>query len=203
MATAAPENITHPDTRAQWRAWLARHHARSEGVWLVMWKKASGKARMSYDEVVFEALCFGWIDSKPRALDEMRSMLWLAPRKPRTGWSEINKQRVADAIAQGRMQPAGLAKVEAAKLDGSWAALDAVERLEVPEDLAAALKAPGPAHDHFAAFPRSVKRGILEWIASAKTAPTRRRRVQETAEKAARNERANQWPAATAKRAVR
>jgi uncharacterized protein YdeI (YjbR/CyaY-like superfamily) len=176
-----------------WRRWLVANHTRANGVWLVSYKQVSGKARYDYNAAVEEALAFGWIDSKPRALDDERTMLWFAPRKPRTGWSAPNKERVARLIADGRMTPAGQAKVDAAKADGSWTKLDAVEALEVPRDLAAALGAHPPAAEHFAAFPRSVKRGILEWIANAKQAETRQRRVMETATLAAKNHRANQW----------
>jgi uncharacterized protein YdeI (YjbR/CyaY-like superfamily) len=189
----APDNSTHPNTRAEWRRWLKQHHSRAEGVWLVFWKKASGKVQMDYDQAVEEALCFGWIDSKPRSLDEMRTLLWMAPRKSGSGWSAPNKLRIERAIAAGQMTAAGLAKIEAAKADGSWAALDAVERLEIPPDLALVLAQHAPAAANFDAFPRSVKRGILEWISNAKTAPTRQRRVLETAQRAALNERANQW----------
>jgi uncharacterized protein YdeI (YjbR/CyaY-like superfamily) len=148
---------------------------------------------VTYDEWVEEALCFGWIDSKPRSLDEDRSMLWFAPRKAGTGWSRLNKARVARAIESGRMMPAGLAKIEAAKRDGSWTALDAVEALTLPADLQQALAQYAAAKSYFDQFPRSVKRSILEWISNAKTAATREKRVVETARLAAVNERANQW----------
>jgi uncharacterized protein YdeI (YjbR/CyaY-like superfamily) len=181
------------ESRAQWRRWLSKHHARPDGLWLVTWKKTSGGPHVSYDDVVEEAVAHGWIDSKSRALDAERSMLWLAPRKPRTGWSAPNKARVERLLAANRMHAAGLAKIEAAKQDGSWAKLDAVEQLAVPPDLAAALKQHPPAATHFDAFPRSVKRGILEWIVQAKKPETRARRIDETALLAQRNERANQW----------
>jgi uncharacterized protein YdeI (YjbR/CyaY-like superfamily) len=187
------ENSTQPATLADWREWLALHHSQVEGVWLVLWKQASGKARLSYGELVEEALCFGWIDSKPRALNADRSMLWVAPRKPGTGWSRINKLRVDHAIAAGRMTKAGLDKVRAAQRDGSWSALDAVESLSIPSDLAQALARHEPAAACFEQFPRSVKRSILEWIASAKGPAARSRRVEETAKLAAMNKRANQW----------
>lgn len=189
-----PPNSTHPHSPEDWRAWLAAHHTRGEGVWLIRYKKATGKPSLSYDEAVEEALCFGWVDSLPRALDAARSMLYFAPRKPGSGWSRKNKERIARLTAAGRMQPAGRAKVDAAKADGSWSALDAIENLEVPDDLQAALAAHPPAAEHFGAFPRSVKRGILEWIASAKREATRAKRVEETARLAAENVRANQWP---------
>lgn len=146
-----------------------------------------------YDELVEEALCFGWIDSKPRALDANRSMLWFAPRKAGTGWSRLNKARVTRAIKAGRMTPSGLKKVNEAKRDGSWAALDAVEALELPPDLLRAFAKYPLARDNFEKFPRSTKRSILEWIGNAKTTATRDKRVAETASRAAVNERANQW----------
>lgn len=191
--TEAPKNSVHPLSITEWRAWLIEHHQREEGIWLITYKKATGKPRIDYDAAVTEALCFGWIDSKPNKLDDERSLLWFAPRKPGTGWSRLNKERIARMIAAGKMAPAGLAKVEAAKADGSWAALDAIENLEVPEDLAAALAEYPNAATHFDAFPRSVKRGILEWIASAKRAETRAKRIAETARLAEENQRANQW----------
>lgn len=188
-----PPNSTHPKTRAEWRDWLAQHHTQTAGIWLISYKKAAGKPQFSYDEAVEEALCFGWIDSKPNKLDSERSMLWFAPRKSGTGWSKLNKTRVERLIAQGLMQPAGLAKVEAAKQDGSWNALDAVEALEIPPDLAQALAVYESAQQNFEAFPRSAKRGILEWIAAAKKPETRTKRITETAQLAAQNLRANQW----------
>lgn len=190
-----PTNAVHPLTRAEWRTWLQENYTRREGIWLVSYKKASGKPRFDYAEAVEEALCFGWVDSKANKLDEERSLLWFAPRKSRTGWSKINKERVDKLIAAGLMMPAGLAKIEAAQQDGSWNALDGVEALEIPPDLAMALADNPPAADHFAAFPRSVKRGILEWIGNAKRAETRAKRVTETATLAAKNKRANQWRA--------
>ena len=162
-------------------------------MWLVTFKKASGKPVIGYGEAVEEALCFGWVDSKPGKVDAARTKLWFAPRKAGTGWSRPNKERVGRLTAAGLMTPAGLAKVDAAKADGTWTSLDAVEDLVVPPDLATALAAYPPAADHFAAFPRSAKRGILEWIHTAKRPDTRAKRVAETATLAARNERANQW----------
>jgi uncharacterized protein YdeI (YjbR/CyaY-like superfamily) len=174
-----PPNSIHPLTRAEWRAWLEKYHMRGGGVWLITYKKATGMSRMEYDEAVEEALCFGWVDSKPNKLDDERSLLWFAPRKPGTGWSRPNKERVARLIGAGLMAPAGLAKVEAAQADGSWNALDAVEALELPADLEQALTVDPAAQRYWDAFPRSVKRGILEWIASAKTSSTRRARVDD------------------------
>jgi uncharacterized protein YdeI (YjbR/CyaY-like superfamily) len=190
---AAPENSIHPKSLAEWRSWLTANHQQPAGIWLISYKKATGKLAFDYDAAVEAALCFGWIDSKPNKLDADRTMLWFAPRKPGTGWSKPNKIRIERAIVEGRMTAAGMAKIEAAKRDGSWAKLDAVENLEIPDDLAVALAAHPPAADNFAAFPRSAKRGILEWILNAKTPPTREKRILETATLAAENIRANQW----------
>ncbi len=191
--TEPPENSVHPLTRAEWRAWLEQHHGRAEGVWLVSYKQATGKPRVTYDEAVEEALCFGWVDSKGNKLDAERSLLWFAPRKGRSGWSRPNKERVERLIAAGLMTPAGLAKIEAAQADGSWSLLDAVENLEIPPDLAEALAAYPAASENFNAFPPSARRGILEWIVQAKTPGTRAKRVAETARLAQENQRANQW----------
>lgn len=189
----SPPNSVHPLSRAEWRAWLEQHHTQTDGVWLITFKKATGQPRVEYEEAVEEALCFGWIDSKPNKLDDARSMLWFAPRKPGTGWSKPNKERVEQLIQAGQMAPAGLAKVVAAKQDGSWNALDAIEALDVPPDLERALTTNPTAKQYFDAFPRSVKRGILEWIATAKTAETRAKRIEETVRLAGENKRANQW----------
>lgn len=191
--TPAPANSVHPLSRAEWRQWLAQHHTRTEGIWLISYKKATGQPRFDYDEAVAEALCFGWIDSKPNKLDAERSLLWFAPRQAGSGWSKPNKDRVEKLIAEGLMAPAGLAKIVAAQQDGSWSALDEIEALEIPSDLAAALGEHPTAAEYFAQFPRSAKRGILEWIANAKKPETRAKRIAETARLAAENLRANQW----------
>ena len=120
-------------------------------------------------------------------------MLWFAPRKPGTGWSRSNKERVERLTAAGLMTPAGLTKIEAAKQDGYWTKLDRVEELEIPLDLEQALGGYAEARKHFESFPRSVKRAILEWITIAKRPETRARRVEETSRLAAENRRANQW----------
>lgn len=185
--------LVHAETREAWRDWLAEHHATAAGVWLVSWKKATGRPAVGYDAAVEEALCVGWVDSTGRRLDDERAMLYFAPRTPRSGWSRPNKERVARLGAAGLMRPAGHAAVDAAKANGSWTLLDAVEDLVVPDDLRAALDAHPGARGHWEAFPRSAKRALLEWIVQAKRPETRARRVGETARLAARNERANQW----------
>lgn len=185
--------LVHPETRGQWRAWLAAHHATARGVWHVSWKAATGRPRVAYEQAVEEALCFGWVDSLARRVDDERFRLLYTPRTRGSGWSRPNKERVARLLAAGLMEPAGLAVVEAAKADGSWSLLDDVENLVEPDDLRAALDADPAARTNWDAFPRSAKRGILEWIRQAKRPETRARRVAETATLAARNERTNEW----------
>ncbi len=181
-----------PDRQA-WRAWLDEHHATARGVWLVYYKKGSGRPRVDYGDAVEEALCAGWIDSRPNALDAERSTQLFSPRKPRSPWSRLNKRRVESLIAAGLMRPAGLAVVEAARADGSWSAYDATEDLTVPDDLASALAADPAAHANFDLFPPSSKKNILWWISSAKRPETRAKRVAETVRLAAENKRANHY----------
>jgi uncharacterized protein YdeI (YjbR/CyaY-like superfamily) len=181
------------ETRAEWRTWLEANHLTAKGAWLVFNKKSSGKPHVSYDEGVEEALCFGWVDSKPGTVDANRSKLYYSPRNPKSNWSRPNKIRIEKLFAAGLMTDAGLKMVEIAKKTGTWTILDAVEDLITPDDLAIALKALPMAEDNFNAFPRSVKRGILEWLVNAKTPETRQKRINETATLAAQNIRANQY----------
>jgi uncharacterized protein YdeI (YjbR/CyaY-like superfamily) len=185
--------MTHPTTRVQWRAWLAAHHLEPDGVWVISWKKATGKPAVTYGDAVEEALCVGWVDSKPASLDEDRGLLWFSPRRPRSGWSRPNKERVERLVAAGLMEPAGLAVVAAARADGSWSMLDAVEDLLEPDDLARALDAEPRARAAWDGFPRSARRGILEWIVQAKRTETRAARVATTVSEAREGRRANQW----------
>jgi uncharacterized protein YdeI (YjbR/CyaY-like superfamily) len=181
------------ESPAQWRAWLEAHHGTSPGIWLITWKKASGRPLLSYDAIVDEALCYGWVDSRPRSIDSQQSARLITPRKPASNWSARNKTRVEQLTAAGRMQPPGLAAVAAAKANGAWTALDQVETLTEPPDLTAALDATPSARYYWDAFPRSARRAILEWIGNAKTSTTRQARIQRTAHDASRNIRANQW----------
>ena len=167
-------------SRAEWRAWLARNHDTARGVWLVTYKKKSGKPHLSYDELVEEALCFGWIDSRGNTLDTERTKLMITPRKRGSGWSRVNKERIDRLLANGLMTPAGLAKIEAAKVDGSWTALDDIEAMIVPPDLDAALRAEPDALAGWERFAPSVKKPLLQWVASAKRPETRGTRVAET-----------------------
>lgn len=179
--------------RAGLRGWLLRHHANSKGVWVVRVKQSAGGA-LGWNDLVEEALCFGWVDSLPRTIDARRTALLLTPRKPKSKWSAKNKAHVADLEARGLMHASGAAVVALAKKNGTWSALDGVSRLEVPADLADALRAQPPARTNWDAFPPSARRGILEWIEAAKRPETRAQRVKETSTLARQNLRALQWP---------
>lgn len=181
------------ESRAGWRAWLAEHHATESGCWAVAWKKASGGPYVPYPEIVEEALAYGWIDGLRRRLDEPRSMLLVTPRAPTSKWSAANKDRIDRLAGAGLMAPAGLAVVAAAKAAGTWTALDAVERLEEPDDLRTALDRVPRARAHWDAFPPSTRRAILDWIGNARRPQTRATRVDESARLAGENVRANQW----------
>ncbi|MEO0648957.1 MAG: YdeI/OmpD-associated family protein [Cyanobacteria bacterium J06650_10] len=182
-------------SRQQWRNWLATHYQQSESIWLVTYKKHTDKKYadsryLAYDAIVEEALCFGWIDSLPRRLDEDRTMLLLSSRKPKSVWSKLNKERAAVLIKGGRMMPAGLAKIERAKADGSWTFLDDVEALIVPEDLTEALRENQAAKETFDGFNDSSKKGILQWLKMAKRQNTRQRRIEKIVSKAMVGEKA-------------
>jgi len=166
-------------TRAELRAWLEANHATHGPVWLVTHKKHHADY-LSYDAIVEEALCFGWIDSTARALDADRSKLYFRQRKPGSNWSGINKRRVEALERAGLMTDAGRAPIERAKADGTWTILDDVEALVVPPDLTALLEANPTARANFEGYPRSAKMAFLWWIKSAKTEPTRSKRLEGT-----------------------
>ena len=192
MADKKTLTRVHPKTKGEWRHWLQRNHADEKGAWLVTYKKATGKPRVEYADAVGEALCFGWVDSNSKTLDEQRSMLMFTPRNPKSAWSKPNKERIERLTKEGRMEEAGSHAVAVAKANGAWNALDSVEALIVPPDLVKALGRNKKAKQHFDAFPPSAKKQILWWIESAKRDETRQRRVSETVRMAAQNVRANQ-----------
>lgn len=193
MSDRRPE--VHVDSGAELRAWLEANHDSSDGVWLVTHKKTSATGPyVSWTEIVDELIAYGWVDSVQKRFDEDRSKIQITPRKPKSKWSRVNKERVERLTAEGRMAPPGIAMVELAKETGTWTALDAVERLEEPDDLRAALDAVPDARRHYDAFPPSSRRAILEWVTSAKRPATREARIAETVALAAEDLRASDWP---------
>lgn len=183
----------HAKDRSTWRKWLEENHAQASSVWLTIYRKDSGISSVYYDEAVDEALCFGWVDSKPNKRDDESYYQFFSRRNPKSNWSRVNKNKIAKLIAENRMAPAGLAMVEVAQQSGSWTALDEVENLVVPPDLQKAFDENRPAFDHWKAFPPSARRGILEWIRNAKRPETRAKRIAQTVTMAAQGLRANQY----------
>lgn len=173
--------------RREWREWLQKNHLTSLGIWLIYYKVKSGKPSVKYSEAVQEALCFGWIDSKVKSLDEDRYQQIFTPRKPKSVWSKLNKQYIAQLIEQGLMTENGLEKIAVAKQDGSWTSLDAVEALTIPIDLQQALEANQTAKLNFEKFSNSLKKNILFWIDSAKRPETRLKRIEQTIISVAQN----------------
>lgn len=163
--------------RAVWRSWLEAHGETSSAVWLVYYKKDSGQPSITWNEAVEEALCFGWIDSKAKPIDNLRYMQYFSPRKPKSAWSKINKASVERLVADGLMREPGLRAVETAKANGSWTALDDIEALVIPDDLAAAFAASPGTRERFDCLSRTNRRIILQRIATAKRPDTRAKRI--------------------------
>jgi len=182
---------THPKTRSQWRKWLQKNHSTSPGIWLIYYKKDTGKRKFDYADAVEEALCFGWIDSQPRKLDDERAMLKFTPRKPKSIWSKLNKQRIEKLIEQKLMTTAGINKIEEAKKNESWNTLNSSDfhatNNSLPEELRKAMSKNKKALKNFLAFPPGYRKRFLYWIDSAKTAGTKAARIKQTLLMAAAN----------------
>jgi len=182
---------THPKTRSQWRKWLEKNHSTSPGIWLIYYKKDTGKRKFDYADAVEEALCFGWIDSLPRKIDDERSALKFTPRKPKSIWSKLNKQRIENLIEQKLMTSAGLDKIELAKKNGSWDTLNSsdhhADNNSMPNELKKTLSKNKKALANFLAFSPSYRKRFLFWIDSAKTPGTKGARIKQTFLMAAAN----------------
>jgi uncharacterized protein YdeI (YjbR/CyaY-like superfamily) len=169
-----------PKSRGAWRRWLEKNHGEAGEVWLVFYKRHTGKPTLSYNDAVEEALCFGWIDGIKKSVDAERYMHRFTPRKPGSKWSESNKRRVARLVEAGLMAPAGEKAVAEAKASGNW---DAPARpdidLSTPPELDARLSKDPKAAAFFESLAPSYRRQFIAWIASAKRADTRKRRADE------------------------
>ena len=169
---------------------LARHHADARGVWVANWRNRSGRAPLPYEEVVLEALCFGWIDSTVNTLDDDRGLQLVTPRRPKSSWTRLNRRRVAELEAAGLMTDAGRRSVEVAKANGWWTILDSVEDLIEPPELAAALDATPAARVAWDGFPPSARKQMLFWLVSAAKPETAWKRVETIVAEAAEGRRA-------------
>jgi uncharacterized protein YdeI (YjbR/CyaY-like superfamily) len=174
------KDIHVPASRAGWRSWLTSNPERSDGLWIVYRKKSSDLDGPTYDDLVEEALCFGWIDSRVRRVDDERVMQWFSPRRPGGLWSALNKARVQRLVDDGLMTDRGRAAIDAARADGSWSQIDDVDALVLPDDLQTALAGAAEAQDAFEALSESAKRRYLWWISSAKRPTTRAARIDAT-----------------------
>jgi uncharacterized protein YdeI (YjbR/CyaY-like superfamily) len=174
-----------------WRAWLEEHCRTAESVWLIVHHRKSTTPSVHFHESLEHALCFGWVDSKAHKRDAESFYLCFIPRDPNSAWSAISRRRAERMIATGQMTPRGQAAIDLAKRTGKWDALTAAQECIVPDDLQRLLDENAVAAQHFHAFPPPSQRVILEWIAKARRADTRARRLAETVKLAAMNIRAN------------
>ncbi|MGC5259180.1 YdeI/OmpD-associated family protein [Gordonia sp. DT218] len=188
MADPDAEHL-HPGSLDEWHSWLRENHDKSGGVWFVFWRKESGNPPLDYDEVVREALCWGWVDGHTRTIDDARRGMWFTRRGRNSAWAASNKARVTDLIAQDRMQPAGRSVIDDAKARGLWTLLDDAEALVESPELTAALNAVPQARANWDAFPPSARKFGLSQLAFAKQQATKRKRIATIVEKASRNER--------------
>ena len=165
---------------AAWNEWLEEHHAASPGVWLKIAKKASGIGTVNHPEALEEALCYGWIDGQRAPHDESFFLQRFTPRRPRSKWSQVNRDKVTKLIAEGRMKPAGLAQIEAAKQDGRWEAAYAPQSSQaIPEDFQRALEQNPAAYEFFKTLRGTRRYSFLYRIQDAKRPETRARRIEQ------------------------
>jgi uncharacterized protein YdeI (YjbR/CyaY-like superfamily) len=176
------------ENREDWRSWLEKNHDKETEVWLVHYKKSPGKRGMTLEESVEEAICFGWIDGKLRKMDDERFVLRFSPRKAKSVWSKINKERAERLTESGRMTDAGLAKIEEAKKSGFWnLAYTNKIKEAMPSDLKKALMKDKRAWENFQRFANSYRNMYIDWVNAAKTDETRRRRIKKTVEQSLQN----------------
>jgi uncharacterized protein YdeI (YjbR/CyaY-like superfamily) len=177
----------HVTSREEWRAWLAKHHASETEVWLIYCKKQSGQPRIPYDHAVEEALCFGWIDSIVKRIDDQKFAQKFTPRRDFTKWSTLNKRRVRKLIGEGRMTEVGLAKFDPSVLNEEPQAKQSKVDLDIPRFVKQALMASPMAWKHFQNLAPSYRRNYIAWIMNAKQDETRQRRLREAISLLAQN----------------
>lgn len=179
-----PKNSFCPSNKDEWREWLEKNHKKEESIWLIFYKKKSANFNLSWSQAVDEAICFGWIDSVKKSLDEERYIQYFTKRKPTSIWSKINKNKVETLTKQGLMSDAGLKCVRIAKENGSWTILDTVEKLIIPEDLEHKFQQYPNSKDYFQSLSVVIRKRLLYWVISAKKKDTREKRIGEIAEMA-------------------
>ncbi len=193
MHLNSKESAFYPKTRNEWREWLIKNYTTEKNVWLILYNKNSKNPTISYDDAVEEAICFGWIDSKPNKRDNESHFLLFSQRKPKSNWSNANRLRAEKMIQLGLMTEQGQALIDLAKRTGTWDALVDVQKSVIPPDLQEQFDKNKKACDNFLNFPESSKRIILEWIIIAKKPETREKRINETVNLAEKNIKANHY----------
>ncbi len=163
----------------EWRTWLHDNHTVSDGVYLIFYKVESNKPSMRWEEAVKVSLCYGWIDSTVKRLDNERRRQYFCPRKPKSVWSKVNKNYIIDLIKNELMHESGLASIEVAKSNGSWTALDNVENGVIPADLQKAFNKNHEAFNNYQNFARGYRKSYLYWLNQAKRQETRDKRITE------------------------
>ena len=176
-----------PYDKKDWRKWLKLNHNNKDAVWLIFYKKKSPNHNLTWSESVGEALCFGWIDSTKRTIDNEKYKQYFSKRKSKSNWSKINKDKVKTLIDQGLMEEEGYKSIEIAKENGSWTILDGVEALIIPEDLKEECANYKGSIEYFDSLSKSDKKILLYWIVSAKRKETRQKRILEIVENASKN----------------
>ena len=182
-----------PANRQDWRNWLLENHRSRQSVWLIYYKVKAGKPTVKYNDAVDEALCFGWIDSKAKPIDDERFMQFFSKRKAKSVWSKINNEKVERLISEGLMTDAGFESIAIAKQNGFWSILDTAESLEIPDDLEAEFQKNPDSKDYFLSLSRSDKRNILQWLVLAKRIETRQKRITEIVELAGQRQKPKQF----------
>ena len=176
-----------PKSRADWRGWLEKNHQSKQSVWLIYYKVSTKYPSLSWSEAVDEALCFGWIDSTKKTIDDKRYMQYFSKRKSTSTWSKINKDKVTLLIQNNLMTKAGFDSIKIAKQNGTWSLLDDVEKLIIPNDLRIALDKNEGSMDFFQSQSKSIKKQLLYWVIIAKRAVTREKRIEEIVQSAAKS----------------
>ncbi|WP_411031940.1 YdeI/OmpD-associated family protein [Spongiimicrobium sp. 3-5] len=171
----------------EWRNWLHVHHHASQGIYLILYKVDHPNESMRWEEAVRVAICYGWIDSTVKSLGDGKRRQYFCPRKPKSVWSRVNKTHIEELLALGLMHESGLKTIEAAKKNGSWTALDAVENGTIPEDLQLAFNKNKKALENYQSFARGYQKSYLYWLNQAKREETRKKRIQEIIKLCAEN----------------
>ena len=182
------DNTLFFERREGWRGWLEKNHDKANHVWLIHYKKGSGKKSMTLEESVEEAICFGWIDGKLRKIDDEKFVVRFSPRQPNSVWSKINKERAEKLMVTGRMTKAGIATIEKAKASGSWEnAYTNKIKDAIPSDLEEALRKNEQAWSNFQNFANSYRNMYIGWVSSAKTEEMRKKRIEKVVEQSLQN----------------